>query len=173
MKKSKSFTLIELLVVIAIIGILAALILASINSARAKARDAKRMSDLRQLKMALMQYAADHNDQFPVVSELGSDSCPGSVSALYNPDANCRISALFDDDGPSLTGYMKKNPDTSINYPYFYYVDSDARNFAIVVYLENKNEKVTITQDNKYAVPGAGTGVFKYNNFLYYQTTND
>ena len=45
-KFNKGFTLIELLVVIAIIGILASVILASLNSARAKGVDAAMKSDL-------------------------------------------------------------------------------------------------------------------------------
>lgn len=53
---SKGFTLIELLVVIAIISLLSSVVLASLNSARAKARDAKRMSDLHNIQLALEMY---------------------------------------------------------------------------------------------------------------------
>lgn len=63
--KSKSgFTLIELLVVIAIIGLLSSVVLASLNSARAKARDAKRQADLKQLQLALELYF-DSNGSYP------------------------------------------------------------------------------------------------------------
>ena len=53
---SKAFTLIELLVVITIIGLLSTIVLASLNTARGKARDARRMSDLNQIKNALIFY---------------------------------------------------------------------------------------------------------------------
>jgi len=67
MKKNKGFTLIELLVVIAIIGILSSVVLASLNSARVKGRDAKRVSDLSQIKLALELYF-DSNRNYPAAT---------------------------------------------------------------------------------------------------------
>ncbi len=45
----RGFTLIELMVVIAVIGILASIVLVSVNGGRAQARDAKRVEDLQSI----------------------------------------------------------------------------------------------------------------------------
>ncbi|WKZ26967.1 MAG: type II secretion system protein [Candidatus Paceibacterota bacterium] len=58
-KLQQGFTLIELLVVIAIIGILATTALTQLGSARGRARDAKRLSDIAQIAQAI----EIHNDQ--------------------------------------------------------------------------------------------------------------
>lgn len=60
MKTKKGFTLVELLVVIAIIGLLSTIAFISLNRARAKARDAKRISDVRGLQSAMELY---YNEQ--------------------------------------------------------------------------------------------------------------
>lgn len=52
----RGFTLIELLVVIAIIGVLSSVVLASLNTARAKSRDASRQAALRSIMVALELY---------------------------------------------------------------------------------------------------------------------
>ncbi len=64
--KSGGFTLIELLVVIAIIGILSSVVLASLNTARLKARDARRISDIGQLQLALAVYYDAFNNKYPL-----------------------------------------------------------------------------------------------------------
>lgn len=70
-KHTRGFTLIELLVVIAIIGVLSSVVLASLNTARQKSRDAKRQSDVKQLQLALQLYF-DTNGAYPSSTNCGA-----------------------------------------------------------------------------------------------------
>jgi len=56
MRIKKAYTLIEMLMVVAIIGVLASSILIGLGSARAKARDARRITDLKSTQTALELY---------------------------------------------------------------------------------------------------------------------
>lgn len=70
----KGFTLIELLIVVAIIGLLSTLAVVALGSARVKARDSKRLADLKQLQTALELYYTDKNEYPQVSGSLGSGS---------------------------------------------------------------------------------------------------
>jgi general secretion pathway protein G len=68
MKRTRSgFTLIELLVVIAIIGLLSTLAVVALNSARQRSRDAKRVSDIRQIQTAL-ELGFSETSNYPVAA---------------------------------------------------------------------------------------------------------
>ena len=78
---SRGFTLIELLVVIAIIGILSSVVLASLNSARTKGRDARRLQDLKQIQIALeLYYDSSGTKEYP---EEVSNKVPATALAPY------------------------------------------------------------------------------------------
>lgn len=91
--RKRGFTLIELLVVIAIVGLLATIVMVSLNSARAKARDAKRKADLRQMAIANeMKY--DSESAYADTAGWLTNWTPNS-----NPLAPTYIPALSADPG--------------------------------------------------------------------------
>ncbi|MBU1167588.1 prepilin-type N-terminal cleavage/methylation domain-containing protein [Patescibacteria group bacterium] len=102
MKKQKGFTLIELLVVIAIIGILAAIVLVALNSARVKARDSKRAGDISNLKGA-MELFNDESGSYPVYLGTGATT----VNDAGSPTA-ANFNSLFGNAG--FTKFAKTKP---------------------------------------------------------------
>ena len=106
--KRKGFTLIELLVVIAIIGILATIVLVSLNSARQKARDVRRISDLRQVALGL-EMLYDDIRAYPSVA-VGTCS-----DTNYNTTVtNCLTAATGNACG-STVAYMPAVPKDPVN----------------------------------------------------------
>ena len=127
MSKSRGFTLIELLVVIAIIGLLSSIVLASLNTARMKARAARRFSDMSSVVQALQLYANDHNGTYPASGSSGtyywfnptfsSGLTPYLVANKYIP------SIPTDPAGP--------------NWPYVYfYCSSSGKGYGLGIYNE-------------------------------------
>lgn len=72
MKKS-GFTLIELLVVVAIIGLLSSVVLASLDGARKKARDARRLAEIQEIAKAI-QFYYDDNGHYPPGENLSGNA---------------------------------------------------------------------------------------------------
>ncbi len=79
--KKKGFTLIELIVVIGIIGVLTSIVIANLNTARAKGRDSKRAGDIKQLQLALENYFTN-NLAYPVCADT---SCLSVLAPTYLP----------------------------------------------------------------------------------------
>ncbi len=77
-KFTTGFTLIELLVVISIISLLASVIFANVNSARLRARDARRIAEVSQLNRALTLYFNSNNYVYPALPS----SCGAATWAL-------------------------------------------------------------------------------------------
>lgn len=103
----KGFTLIELMVVIALIGILASVILASFTAVRARNRDGKRVSDIREIEKALSLYQIENNT-FPIPTD------PDEEVILSSED---EISAVLENAGHiSNVPTDPQHPATSYTY---------------------------------------------------------
>jgi prepilin-type N-terminal cleavage/methylation domain-containing protein len=74
MKKARGFTLIELLVAISIVALLSSIIIVNLQLALAKARDARRRSDIREIVNALVLY----NEKFGNYMDRADSLCGAS-----------------------------------------------------------------------------------------------
>lgn len=109
--RKEVFTLIELLVVIAIIAILAAILFPVFARARAKARQTSCLSNVKQIGLALMMYAQDYDERYPVVDHTAGYGwwdglqgyvknaqvfrCPAYSAAATDPATDYLLNGLF------------------------------------------------------------------------------
>jgi len=146
----RAFTLIELLVVVSIIGILTSLVMSNMNSARERARDTQRKSDLRSIQTALRLYYNDKgrypcHDSSYQIRACGIQATCGDVTACAW-DSQWAI---------GTTVYMNKLPNDplpGVDYKYTY-IDDDS--YTLDACLENKSDdKGQTTADTAWCLSG-------------------
>jgi general secretion pathway protein G len=154
MRNNKGFTLIELLVVIAIIGLLSTLAVIALNSARAKSRDSKRVSDVKQIQTALELYYADNNG-YPASSgtTLGVTGAKSLSSAGFSDTAvdptymgQVPASAKPADNPTDVTDCTDAGTDAEITNSYWYTASSagtSASDYNIAFCLGGKTGDLT------------------------------
>lgn len=128
---TRGFTLIELLVVISIVGLLASVVISSLGSSRLKARDARRIADLRTIRNALELYISD-NGQYP-----------------SNGYWTCSFLSSWDTLAASLAPYISELPrdPTNSGYPWvtgtygYCYGRISATEYDLVTQLEDVNNR--------------------------------
>ena len=120
-KNQKGFTLIELLVVIAIIGVLSTIVLVSLNTARQKARDVRRVSDMRQVALGLEMYYDSNTDT----------GYPGTVAVESWAVMDTAL------EGGGFITSVPTEPGT--NDAYQYWVAGDKQSYVLMAILEDDN----------------------------------
>jgi prepilin-type N-terminal cleavage/methylation domain-containing protein len=119
----RGFTLIELLVVIAIIGILSSIVLASLNTARQKSRDARRVADIKQIQLAMQLYY-DASSTYPTaLSELA----PTYIATIPN-DPVGQAAYPYDRLNSGASYHVGANLEDSANQALQSDLDSDTTN---------------------------------------------
>ncbi len=147
--RKTGFTLIELLVVISIIGLLSSVVLASLNTSRAKARDSKRIAQLKQVQTALELYYSKYGTYPDLVTppiigyarsgspdDLGNGCGPTTVGGTYPNGVWCDFES-------KLTEFIKPVPKDLNNSTYkFHYKFNNSNKvpgFGLGVELETTN----------------------------------
>jgi prepilin-type N-terminal cleavage/methylation domain-containing protein/prepilin-type processing-associated H-X9-DG protein len=110
----KGFTLIELLVVIAIIAILAAILFPVFSRARENARRSSCQSNLKQLSLAVLQYAQDNDDRLSGATGTGCSTQLNLWHSAYMPYIKSSQTLFC----PSVKSYTGNDP-THINASHY------------------------------------------------------
>ena len=106
-RSRRGFTLIELLVVISIIAVLASLIAPAVQSARRAARKLECLNNIRQVGVAMQNFASSNNGQLP--SMVGNMTFTNASSTSVTLQAGWPIQIMPAMDGSAVVKNLKAN----------------------------------------------------------------
>lgn len=139
-KNSRGFTLIEILVVVAIVGILASVVLVSLNTTRVNARDTARVATIKEVQKALELYFSD-TGYYPV------QAIPANISVLSTALVPTYISEI----SYEMTG---------VSEPMYYRPAGQPTSYLIYVSKEKQTQETPVSY-------GCRTGVGPVVDLLY------
>ena len=144
-ENSKGFTLVELLVVVAIIGLLSMMVVISVTGAKAKSRDAQRVSEINSIATVLSMYHNDYN-QYPIFDGNITGTDTVSVALRGTGYINMVPTDPLNQDSSACAG-------APLNLTgYYYYYQSDGTDFILGYCLET-NSMTGKTQGPNYLMP--------------------
>ena len=147
-KFSGGFTLIELMVVIAILGVLSAIVIGNLASAKSRSRDSMRISDISNIQLALANYlykcGAYPTDNDLTGNENAGWACPDLDAVIEPGTYETSIEKLV------AFGFIREVPkdpleaDASDLQHYGYY-SFDGTSYCLAAHLENPTGNVDLT----------------------------
>jgi prepilin-type N-terminal cleavage/methylation domain-containing protein len=148
MKKTKGFTLIEMIVVVAIIAILMGIVITKSSDAKAKSRDAKRISDIANMQLSLELYF-DRCNQYPALTNNPLNS------AYKIPDLN---SGSTCPSGITLATFLGKVPTPPLTGEFYEYsLNTNSTDYVLKAMLEKSNPALTdIDHTKTYSTSNGG-----------------
>jgi len=142
---AKGFTLIELLVVVTIIGILASIVIVSLGSARVKARDTRRLADIKQMTLAIELYIDQYRHYPPT---------PGAVSAserwqMLGECLSAHVNCTDNTESFQIMAAIPQDPlGTTEEYQYDYSTNVARNRFVLRAVLETPgHQALTVDVD--------------------------
>ena len=154
----KGFTLIELLVVIAIIGVLGAVVLASLNTARIRARNAGTVASVKEIAKGMEMYFADHG-RYPqsvawdCMGANSDDDCWTENNITYKYSGNHADMTAFKSyiDTDSIPSYTEGSGAES-----FLYYDRGGNGYELLYLLEGTSQDCPVGYNRSTNVDSSG-----------------